>query len=221
MNKKRLVYVIGSGNQCYGYSNWLEKTGLTNDIEKADLCLGVGGSDVCSKYYNQPDSGRLSVSERTDAIEYEDYSQAIKLGKKIVGTCKSLQWGAALAGGAIFQDIRHPSYHKVRTFDGQYLFMNSLHHNMADLSKLKENKDYKLLAWAENLSPYHVDGWEKNIECEKEPEVVFFPKINFLGFQNHNEMLYRNGLYGNSSGETEKTIKWSQDILNRFIENKL
>ena len=144
--KSRLVYVIGSGKYDCGYTNWIGRTGLTDKMEEADLCFGLGGSDVGNIYYNQPNSGHCYHNPETDTAEYFDYKKAIKLGKKIAGTCKALQWASALAGGAIFQDVRHPHYHEVKTFDGQHYYVNSLHHNLADLSKLKENEDYKLLA---------------------------------------------------------------------------
>jgi hypothetical protein len=208
----RLIYVIGGGNDC-GYANWLQGTGFTKNIKEADLCLGLGGSDVGAHYYNQPDSGRLYCDEKTDALEYADFQTAIKLGKKIIGICKSSQWGAALAGGAVYQDVRHPGIHEVTTFDGKILEMNSTHHNMQDVSNLKESEDYELLAWA-NLSPYHYNGYNQNVKCEKEPEVVWYKKINFLAFQNHNESLYGDDRFN-------ETIKWSQDILNKFMSNSL
>jgi hypothetical protein len=214
--RTRKIYVAGVGNQCYGYSNWLQGTGFVKNIEDCDLVLGLGGSDVSSHYYNQKDSGLLHCNYSTDKLEYRDFKRAIELGKKIVGTCKAAQWASALSGGAIFQHINHPYRHKIKTFDGKELLMNSLHHNMIDLSNLKENEDYSLLGWTENLSPYHINGDKENIECFKEPEVVFFKKTKWLGFQNHNEMLYRNG-----DKDCQKTIEWSQEILNRFMDDKL
>lgn len=211
--KKPLIYVIGAGNYCHGYSNWLNIGGYTS-IEMADFCLGLGGSDVSSKYYNQPKSSYLFSDEITDRIEYEDYQRAIELKKPIIGICKGSQWLSALAGGAIFQHINHPYFHKISTYDGLKLTVNSLHHNLADLSNLKENIDYKLLAWAENLSPFHINGYNQNIECKKEPEVVYFPKINGLGLQNHNEMLY-------ADDECSQMIDWSRNIVNKFLSGQL
>lgn len=218
----RNIYVAGvrnfKGNShstpCFGYSNWQKPTGFVKDIEDCDYVLGLGGSDVCSKYYNQPDSGRLCCSPQTDKLEYEDFKKAIKLKKPIVGICKSSQWGSCMAGGAIFQDISHPSYHELTTFDGKKIFCNSGHHNMQDLSKLKENEDYKLLAWTNNLSPYHINGYNENVKCEKEAEVVFYPKIKWLSFQNHNESIF-------DHPEFNDMIKWSQDILNKFMSDSL
>lgn len=210
----RKMYVIGNGINCYGYSNWLNITGRTNKIEEADFCLGLGGSDVSPQYYNQPDSGLLSCSPETDKIEYADFQKAIKLGKPIIGICKSSQWGAALAGGSIFQDINHPGRHELTTFDGKKIWCNSGHHNMQNVLDLKEGEDYKLLAWTENLSSYHINGYNENIKCPKEPEVVFYPKIKFLSFQNHNE-----GIYGNKN--YQEMINWSQNLVNLFLSDKL
>lgn len=214
MSKKRIVYVIGNGKRDHGYCNWMEVDEMTDDISKSTFCVGLGGSDVSNIYYNQPNSGHLGIDEGTDEIEYKDFQKAIKLGRKIIGICKSSQWGAALAGGAIFQDISHPYQHELVTYDGQRILCNSGHHNMQDVSNLKEGEDYRLLAYCESLSPYHINGFGENIKCEKEAEVVFYPKIKFLSFQNHNE-----GIYGNP--RFSKMIKWSQDILNKFLDDKL
>lgn len=211
MNRK--IYVAGNGQNCYGYSNWVNPTGFTSKIEEADLVLGLGGADVSPEYYNQPNEF-CSSSPGTDREEFRDYKRAIQLNKKILGICKGAQWAAALAGGAIFQHVDHPGQHYIRTFDGKILRTNSLHHNLADITKLKPGEDYKLLAWAENLSEVHMNGYGENITCELEPEVVYYPKINFLGFQNHNEMLYRNHFFS-------EMILWSKDILEKFMTNRL
>lgn len=212
MNRK--MYVIGNGINCQGYSNWLNITGRTNKMEEADFCLGLGGSDVSSKYYNQPDSGYLYCDAETDKEEYQDFKRAIELKKPIIGICKSSQWGAALAGDSIFQDIRHPGRHIITTFDGKKILCNSGHHNQQCLLDLKEGEDYKLLGWTENLSPYHINGYGKDIPCLKEAEVVYYPKIKFLAFQNHNESIYGNP-------EFREMIEWSQEIVNRFFAGTL
>ncbi len=209
---KRLVYPIGHGSDC-GYANWLNGTGITNNIEEADVCIALGGSDVSSHYYNQPNK-YLSSSPHTDKEEYTDFQKAISLKKKIVATCKGCQWGSVLAGGALFQHMEHPYHHNMTTFDGKKLRINSLHHNLCDLSKLKDGSDYKLLGWAENLSPMHLNGYGENVPCEKEPEVVYFPKVNILGFQNHNEMIYRTNGFA-------PMIEWSQDLLEKFMVDAL
>ena len=119
-----------------------------------------------------------------------------------------------MAGGAVFQHIEHPSIHNISTFDKKVILSNSSHHNLADLSKLKENIDYKLLAWAEGISNIHIDGYGDNVPCPKEPEVVYYPKINFLAFQNHNEWTLDNP-------EFTDMISWSKDIFEKFLNNNL
>lgn len=220
---KRIIYVAGSVKSdyaflnrtpCFGYSNWLKPDGFAKNIEESTIVLALGGADVSPQYYRQKDSGLLNSSPLCDEREYADFIRAIKLNKKIIGTCKGMQWGAAVSGGAIFQDINHPYQHEVTTFDGKKLTVNSGHHNMADLSKLKEGEDYTLLAWAENISSYHINGDCDDIQCPKEPEVVFYKKTNWLGFQNHNENLFRRNGF-------EETIAWSQDIVERFLADTL
>lgn len=205
---KRKIYVIGGA---FGYANWMNGR-QTHNIEEADLVVGIGGADISPHYYNDSDSGLLWTAPYTDSFEHKYYQKAISLGKKIVGICKGMQWGTVLAGGKLFQDIDHPGGHPIQTFDGQYLLCNSLHHNMARLDDLKENEDYKLLAWANKLSPIHITGTKENLPCEKEPEVILYPKINFLGWQGHPEMMYNSPRYA-------EMMNWSSNLLDKFLSN--
>jgi len=216
MNKtKRIAYVIGVGNQDYGYGNWMQIDRFTNDIREANFCIGLGGSDVSPSFYNMPDSGLCHSVYSVDIQEYKDYKKAIELKKKIVGICKGSQWLSVLAGGKLFQHIDHDYIHKIKTFDGKELLTNSLHHQMSDLEELAENSDYKLLAWSESLSNFHIDGNSDDRKCSKEPEAILFPKINGLGFQMHPEMIFK------SAGKNHPFINWSREILNKFLDNKL
>ena len=75
--------------------------------------------------------------------------------------------------------------------------MNSCHHQMCYPYQL--NKDnYEVLAWTRQLSPYYRADEKANINefpkesldddgKFKEPEVVWYPKINALGCQGHPE----------------------------------
>ena len=208
--KKTKAYVIGSA---FGYANWMN-VDIVERMEQADLVVGVGGADVGHEYYGQPNSGCLHSSPPTDIYEFNYYQKAIKLNKKIIGICKGAQWAAALAGGAVFQDVRHPYCHDIKTDDGQEIIVNSLHHNMMDLSKLKKDKDYRLIAWAENLSPFHINGYGKDVKCEKEPEIVLFKKIRFLGLQMHPEMMLYNK-------HVTASMDYFQDLLEQFLVDAL
>lgn len=212
------LFVAGSRNDYrypdMGYSNWMGRVEFTTNLNHADLVLGLGGADVSAKYYNQEDCGALSCQPYVDAFEYYHYKRAIEAGKQIIGICKGSQWAAALAGGAIFQHVKHPYYHTATTITGKTLCINSTHHNMADLRKLKSGEDYKLIAWADKLSPYHYDGNGDDNECNKEPEIVFYPKIKFLGIQFHPEMLH-------FMGEYPDTVKFCQKLLSDFLNHKI
>lgn len=210
-NQKIKIFVICDDEH---YCNWIRDKEFTHKMKEADLVVGIGGSDVSNIYYNQPDSGKLHCYPEFDKYEYEHYLKAISLKKPIVGICKGAQWASALSGGAIFQNIIHPHHHFIETNDGQRFIVNSLHHNLIDLSQLKENEDYKMLAWANHLSPIHINGYNQNIKCEKEPEIVWFKKINFLGFQMHPEMMHYNSKF-------DSTMSYFKNLLNLFMVGNL
>jgi gamma-glutamyl-gamma-aminobutyrate hydrolase PuuD len=61
--------------------------------------------------------------------------------------------------------------------------VNSLHHQMCLLPD-----DAVLLAWGENIAVSYAHNGQ-NLIPQKEPEVVWYPKINAIGVQFHPEMM--------------------------------
>jgi len=171
------------------YSSWIPDAQRVYSIEEADLVIGEGGADVHPLFYKQ--ENKYSYSDRfRDIKEYNDYSKAIKLNKPILGICKGSQWACVLAGGALFQDVTdHGRSHEVSTFNGETIQVTSTHHQMADLRNLVEGEDYILLGWSSGISRYYKNGISDNNICEREPEFVYYPKINALGIQSHPEMV--------------------------------
>jgi gamma-glutamyl-gamma-aminobutyrate hydrolase PuuD len=224
----KTVYVVGADGYKSNYINW---TGLeqTDDFENADLIFLEGGADWSSSFYNQPDSGYLNCFESHDHYEMHYINKAIESGKKIWGTCRGFQILPCIGGlkGGIFQHVKHPWYHGNTTADGKTLVTNSLHHNLVDVSNLKEGIEYIPLMWSKP-SPCHINGWKKNVPQTRDIEAAYFPKLGengarAMGTQFHPEMMYNSAHYKDK--ETKKaiaqTIEWCQEKLNLFMEDKL
>ena len=92
-----------------------------------------------------------------------------------------------MAGGTLIQHQRHPNLHSITTNEGKKIVVNSTHHQRQCLKHIEQN-DYKLLAWAEALSPYSYEGINNNYHEDKETEVCYYKKINALAIQFHPEM---------------------------------
>lgn len=183
MNKKVKVYCI---RRAHSYANWIPNKEFVNTIEECDLVVCPGGSDIDVRIYGEtathPACWGYTRMEKDD--ELADIKKAISLGKKLWGTCKGIQYGTAVSGGKLVQDIDHPYQHTVKTIEGKELIVNSMHHQMCNPFVLPKD-EYKVFAWAENISPYHEDGNEQPVEMPMEPEIMYYPKTNFLGAQFH------------------------------------
>ena len=206
MQKKiRKIYCVRGSS---GYARWMQGE-IVKNMEEADLVVLPGGSDVPTKYYaksTHPSTWGFSSGEE----EYNEIQKALSLGKKIWGTCKGLQWSSVISGGSLIQDLNHPGSHKITTEDGKTLIVNSLHHQAVYPFDLPKD-EYRIIGWAENLSPHHQDGDCKEMEVSVEPEIVYFPKTKILGTQFHCELM----------SETHPTVQYCQDLLDRFMEDKL
>lgn len=121
--------------------------------------------------------------------------RAVEKGIPIIGVCRGAQMACALAGGFLIQDVNgHHGHHDVTTYDGKTFRVNSIHHQMM----VPGDAEHVLVGWSTvNLSkrqdaPYYgyMDdqlfspplGW-------REPEFLYFPKVNAYAIQWHPEMM--------------------------------
>jgi len=175
----------------YGDADWLtrDENFIASSIEDAELVIFPGGADINPELYGEQVGSFTHFYTHMDERQLSYYRPYIGK-KKFFGICRGLQLLTAMAGGKLVQHSNHPYFHRITTYDGKILGTNSLHHQQAYLLDMPE-KDYRLLAWAENLSPTHLDGTDSEYPLEetyKEPEVVYYPNIGAMGIQGHPEM---------------------------------
>lgn len=206
------VYVIGHD---YEYANWLEGD-IVNYIEDADLVMLTGGEDWHPSWYSKDIPHQTVHSNiRRDEEEMKLARYAISLNKKMIGICRGSQGGCILAGGELIQHQDNLGYiHPMKTCYGQEIQVTSTHHQAAfPFRRLKEGVEFKLLGWTNSLKCRYLS---KNEIAPKtlEAEVVYYPKINFLGIQPHPEHVYKDYKYINS------TI-YFQNLVKTLMEGKL
>lgn len=205
--KTRKIYCVRGTKS---HARWAQ--GIAVDtIEEADLVISPGGSDVDYRLYSDkehPANWGHTPLERDS--ELKDLQKAIELKKPIFGVCKGGQYGCILSGGLLIQDVYHPGSHSMTTSDGKKIRINSLHHQMMYPFNLDESK-YKLLGWAENLSPHHEDGYQQEMNVPVEPEMIFFPETKFLSCQFHPE----------SMSEGEPALEYCRNLIDQLLENQL
>lgn len=179
----------------YG-SNWIYNSRQTS-FKDADIIIMPGGGDISTNLYNHKPIKGASYSPETDRKQWDIINEGIEQGKLIFGTCRGLQMLTARAGGWLIQDVSHPSKHIVKTKDGEFYSMNSCHHQMCYPYDLPEN-EYDVLSWTRQLSSKHIIQGDIDFKefpkhsldedgVFKEPEVIWYPKINALGAQGHFE----------------------------------
>lgn len=183
----------------FGENNFIDNSMRVNDLEMADIIVLPGGADINPKLYGHPPDKSTFWNDNLDSAHKLLVEFATENERAIVAICRGMQLLTALAGGYLIQDMVHPSVHLVKTVDGEEFYTNSYHHQMAFPFEMK-NDDYELLGWTEEKSPYHIvknsevihDYPDNSLDDEgkfKEPEIIFYNKLNALCMQFHPEWM--------------------------------
>lgn len=203
---ERKIYVVGHGK---GYASWMQGR-IVDRMEDADLVVLTGGEDVDPRMYGAPRHPKTYANLKRDLFEHHAYVEAQKLGKPVIGICRGLQLMCIENGGTLIQHQDNPGHHKITTYDGNELYVNSLHHQAAYPYDLPRG-DYHILGWTRGMLRVHQDGNEKELNPEREIEIIYFPKSKSLGIQFHPEMMET----------SSETVKYCQRLLTLFLKNKL
>lgn len=206
------ILVVGGD---LGYTNWFPfEIEFVRDLNEAELIVFTGGSDVDPRIYNESEHPTTYSNYDRDLVEQEIFNEAKELGILCVGVCRGSQFLCCMAGGKLVQHQQNPMYiHDINTYDDKAIKVTSTHHQAAYPFDLSED-DYKVLGWTENISEYHEDGDEFEMNPPLECEIVYYPKINALGIQSHPEHYFKKDGY-------EEDIKWFQDLLIKFLNKEL
>ena len=162
------------------------------DIRKGDVLVVWGGEDISTSLYNHVNLGDThapKLPSRRDTVEWTMMQRAKELKVPIIGVCRGAQMLCALAGGYLIQDVdNHGGMHEIETTSGISYWVNSLHHQMLYPFDVK----HELLAWTPTRSPRHIttrNGYQENLQIDKEPELVYFPEVLGFAIQWHPEMM--------------------------------
>ena len=205
MKKINKIYVVGGSN---GYANWLLDMGmmLTKEPTNADIALFTGGADLGPELYGEKEGSRTYCHRERDKEELYYYNYFLKLGTPMLGICRGGQLFTIMEGGKLVQYSTHNYSHSVTTKDGEKYNINSMHHQQFLLDGCN---DYELIAWAENLSPFHLNGEDVDYnfpEDYKEPEVVYFHTSKALAIQCHPECI-----------DNFKTMQWFKGLVRQYL----
>lgn len=215
----RIFYPDGA----YGYANWLPNCQPVRRIEDATLLGLSGGSDVSPRLYGKREHPTTYCNPHRDEVEMAAIQRARELGIPIIGTCRGSQILTVAAGGLLVQDLDHPGYHRVTTYDGKTIWVNSLHHQLSHPWNLPPDQ-FKVLAWAEGLSPHHYGESDADemingkIEGRKEVEAIHFPTLRSVSFQHHMEMQWPRY---DSDPRVRESIDWCREQVAKLLDGTL
>lgn len=183
-----------------GLASWIDGFELT-DYRNAEAIVMPGGGDWNPFWYSDLIGKFTMFNNATDIEHMKKILRAVKDGKFIIGICRGLQGIHIGAGGKLIQHVtnhRSCAHNIIDEYTEEEVSVNSFHHQMVDLNTLSPN-DYSLIATASKaLSDTYLDGLNQekmygDMEYREldvpEPEAVYYPHINALGFQYHPELL--------------------------------
>lgn len=192
MSKKYKIFMVGD---CPDYASWFPLPyEITRDKNLANIFWWIGGADVAPYLYGEKEGSHLYVSYPDSQYEFAMWNFCKDKPVFKIGVCKGSQNLGAFNGSKMAQHSMHPFRHDVKTREGLTLNCISTHHNQVILDEkvtgLKEGIDYELIAWAEKLSPFHLNGDDIDYNFPqdyKEPEITWFGKSNSFLVQSHPE----------------------------------
>lgn len=215
MVKEYKVFCVAGWKE---YTNWFPfKIEFVKSVEEADIVVFEGGEDVSPQLYGQPKHPRTYSNIDRDNYEIPIYKKSVELGKSIVSICRGSQLSCIMAGGILVQHQNNPGAHLMKTFDGLKTIVTSTHHQ-AQYPFTINSDDYKILGWTEDMLSFHQGGYEEEMHPDVECEVVYYSKINSLAIQPHPEMMIYKGIVKEVYIDS---IKWFQEVLIQFLNNKL
>lgn len=210
MQVSKKFFIVGGSR--YGEPRVLANYGYeqVHVMADADFVVFTGGADINPALYGEKPHHTVYFNATRDTLEVAEYKRATGLGKALLGICRGAQLLNVMAGGSLYQDISHPSYHEVVTDTGERFMSNSVHHQM-----LRVGKGAIIKAWSENLSPNHffMDGNEEvfHVDVEQEPEVVIYPEHRMVLVQGHPE-------FGHTEAGLETFRQFVFNLLNEELD---
>jgi gamma-glutamyl-gamma-aminobutyrate hydrolase PuuD len=200
----------GNGLSIFPFGDiFSEQQDMTKSMEGIDCAVFWGGTDISPSLYDEPAHKTSQVYGQRSLSARDDFEKKAMLyckakGIPMIGVCRGAQLMCAVAGGSLVQHCNnHHGNHQVITEEGELFDVTSCHHQMMVL----KNVDHHLLAWTpRKLSTMYRDGWDQEINMEKEPEIVYFPTMRGLAIQGHPEWAVKTDRFVSYVNEKIETL---------------
>lgn len=161
---------LALGHECHSLTN-------RESMSSYDLLVLGGGSDVDPSFYGEEPGPFTTFTPGADAQIFALLDEAAEAGTPVVGICKGAQQLCVYNGGSLHQHVGgHQGNHSIRLLGtDEVVHTYGNHHQMMVLGKVN---NYELIAYADQTH-----------DILYEPEIVYFPDNNSLGFQYHPEWM--------------------------------
>lgn len=200
---------------------------IVQDIEKADLVVFTGGSDVHPSLYGEVPIPQCYTNPPRDKIEKEIFEKCVEMKTPMFGICRGLQFLHVMNGGKLYQDITNHAggNHAIVDLDSNEFVQNvsSIHHQMCIYNP---DIGMDLLAVASYARSTHYQNGNSSLRpaghkiqtfkrgsithsipgSVLEVEAAVYPKTLCFGVQGHPEIC---------DGGTYQA--WSMDLVSDFL----
>lgn len=156
------------------------------------LVLFTGGDDVSPELYNHTSPNQCMNNPKRDANEIAVFKHARKHGIRCLGICRGFQFLNVMDGGTMYHhlDNHEGTNHYVLNCFGVEMAVNSLHHQLVNLSKTSGAYSICTTINPINMSMTYYGDKDLPVKApEREVEAAIFPGIESAGVQWHPEYL--------------------------------
>ena len=164
------------------------------DLEKVNIVLFTGGTDVNPELYGKSRNTRTNRPDRMrDQAEVDIFNYCKENNIPMVGICRGFQFLNVMNGGEMYQDVTGHAgrNHSVDVFLGTTItgsfIVNSYHHQMVNPN---EQEAIVLAKSSARLSDHYLgESHMREAPPEYEVESCYFPESNSAGVQWHPEWM--------------------------------
>lgn len=184
------VFISGPAPDQVGFPEMFARArcNKAETVDKADLVVFTGGADVDPQLYGASTHHSTSIDPARDKSDLSLYAECYEKGIPMMGVCRGAQFGWAMLGGQLYQDVdNHNKSHFIYTDapSQRCITASSVHHQMV---KWDDSLGADMLAWCFETRKRNLDASVSNVGATHKDVEAFWHRDNcFFGVQGHPE----------------------------------
>lgn len=163
---------------------------VVSSPDEANILVWTGGADINPELYGSPKHPMTSYSDRRDKAEVALYDRFRSSDYLKVGICRGHQLLGAMNGAKLFQHVnnhgrQHDAFYTDEDGRTSIHLVSSAHHQMIDLAR--SISPFEVWLVSNEASLRELSAPSESFMGYDDPESIFWPETNSLGFQGHPE----------------------------------